>query len=155
MSLDGKYWLCWGDLSRFFVAFAEIQTYWTPLTHWDRDKIAVISQTTFSNAYSWIKMNEFCLRFHWNLFLVFEFTIFNHWFRKWLEAAQATSHYLNQWWLVYWRIYASFGLNELKLWGCSNTFPVAVIMNTKLYQRIKCHSGILPRNWIWIWGLFV
>ena len=23
------------------------------------------------------------------------------------------SHYLNQWWLVYWRIYASLGLNEL------------------------------------------
>ena len=29
-------------------------------------------------------------------------------------ADQATSHYLNQWWLVYWRIYASLGLNELK-----------------------------------------
>ena len=26
--------------------------------------------------------------------------------------SQATSHYLNQWWLVYRRIYASFGLNE-------------------------------------------
>ena len=26
---------------------------------------------------------------------------------------QATSHYLNQLWLVYWRIYASLGLNEL------------------------------------------
>ena len=26
---------------------------------------------------------------------------------------QATSHYLNQWWLVYWRIYASLGLNDL------------------------------------------
>ena len=25
----------------------------------------------------------------------------------------APSHYLNQWWLVYWRIYASLGLNEL------------------------------------------
>ena len=24
-----------------------------------------------------------------------------------------TSHYVNQWWLVYWRIYASLGLNEL------------------------------------------
>ena len=24
------------------------------------------------------------------------------------------SHYLNQWWLDYWRIYASSGLNELK-----------------------------------------
>ena len=26
---------------------------------------------------------------------------------------QATSRYLNQWWLVHWRIYASLGLNEL------------------------------------------
>ena len=26
---------------------------------------------------------------------------------------QATSHYLNQWRLVYWRIYASLGLKEL------------------------------------------
>ena len=26
---------------------------------------------------------------------------------------QATSHYLNQWWLIQWRIYASLGLNEL------------------------------------------
>ena len=33
--------------------------------------------------------------------------------RKWLGADQATSHYLNQWWFVYWHIYASFGLNEL------------------------------------------
>ena len=34
--------------------------------------------------------------------------------RPWQTMAnhgQATSHYLNQWWLVYWRIYAS--LNEL------------------------------------------
>ena len=36
-----------------------------------------------------------------------------HWFRQWLGADQATSHYLNQWWLIYWRIYASLGLNEL------------------------------------------
>ena len=28
---------------------------------------------------------------------------------------KATSHYLNQWWLVYWRIYASLSLNELRL----------------------------------------
>ena len=32
-------------------------------------------------------------------------------------AGQATSHYLNQWWLVYWRIYASLGLNELTRWN--------------------------------------
>ena len=58
-------------------------------------------------------MIEFLQRFHWSLFLRFEFTIFQHWFRWWLGADQATSHYLNQRWLVYWRIYASFGLNEL------------------------------------------
>ena len=28
---------------------------------------------------------------------------------------QATSHYLNHWWLVYWRIFTSLGLNELTL----------------------------------------
>ena len=28
---------------------------------------------------------------------------------------QVTNHYLNQWWLVYWRIYALLGLNELTL----------------------------------------
>ena len=43
-------------------------------------------------------------------------TIFQHWIRQWLGADQATSHYLNQWWLDYRRIYASLGLNELT--GC-------------------------------------
>ena len=72
-----------------------------------------ISQTTFSNAFSWMKMFEFRLKFHWSLFVRFQLTILQHWFRYWLGAVQATSHYLNQWWLVYWRIYASLGLNEL------------------------------------------
>ena len=70
------------------------------LTHWGRDKMAAISQTTFQDAFSWMKMHEFRLRFHWSLFLRFELTIFQHWFRQWLGADQATSHYLNQWWLI-------------------------------------------------------
>ena len=61
----------------------------------------------------WMKMYKFHLRFHWNLFLGFELTIFHHWFGLWLGADQATSLYLNQWWSVYWRIYVSFSLNEL------------------------------------------
>ena len=39
------------------------------LTHWGRDKMAVVSQTTLSNAFSWMKMLEFPVRFHWSLFL--------------------------------------------------------------------------------------
>ena len=83
------------------------------LTHWGRDEIDAILQTTFSNAFSWMKMYEFRLRFHWRLFLRVQLIIFQHWLRLWLGADQATSHYLNQWWLFYWRIYASLGLNEL------------------------------------------
>ena len=62
-----------------------------------------------------MKMFEYRLKFHWSLFLRVQLTIFQHWFRKWLGAVHATSHYLNQWWLVYWCIYASLGLNELKI----------------------------------------
>ena len=72
-----------------------------------------ILQTPFSNAFSCMKMFEFRLKFHWSLFPRVHVTIFQHWFWSWLGAVQATSHYLNQWWFVYWRIYASLGLNEL------------------------------------------
>ena len=51
------------------------------LTHWGRDNMPAISQTTLSNAFSWMKIYEFRLRFHWCLFLRFQLTIFQHWFR--------------------------------------------------------------------------
>ena len=38
------------------------------LTYWGRDKRAVIYQTTFSNAFSWMKMLEFRLKFRRSLF---------------------------------------------------------------------------------------
>ena len=44
------------------------------LTHWGRDKMAAVSRTTLSNAFSWMKLYEFRLRFHWNLFLGFQLT---------------------------------------------------------------------------------
>ena len=50
-------------------------------THWGQNKMAAIFQTTFSNAFSWMKMYEFRLRFHWRLFLRVQLTIFLHWFR--------------------------------------------------------------------------
>ena len=51
------------------------------LAYWDRGQIAAISQTIFWNVFSWMKMYEFRLRFHWNMFLRFELTIVQHWFR--------------------------------------------------------------------------
>ena len=50
--------------------------------------------------FKWIFVNEnfvlFWSQFHWSLFLKFQLTITQHWFRKWRGAEQATSHYLNQ-----------------------------------------------------------
>ena len=67
------------------------------LTHWGWDKMATIFQTTFSNAFSWMKIYELWLRFHWRLFPGVHLTTFKHWFKWWLGADQAISHYLNLW----------------------------------------------------------
>ena len=40
-----------------------------------------IWQTTFSSAFSWMKMFEFLSKFHWRLFLRVKLTIFQHWCR--------------------------------------------------------------------------
>ena len=46
-----------------------------------RDKMDAISQTTFSNEFSWMKMYQIRLRFHLNLFPRVQLTIFQHCFR--------------------------------------------------------------------------
>ena len=51
------------------------------LTHWGRDEMAAILHTTFSNAFSWMKMFDFRLKCHWILFLMVQLTISQHWFR--------------------------------------------------------------------------
>ena len=51
------------------------------LTCWGRDKMAAILQTAFSNAFSWMKMYEFLLKFLWSLFPRVQLTLIQHWFR--------------------------------------------------------------------------
>ena len=74
---------------------------------------AEMKRLTFSNVFSSMKMVLFQLKFPLSLFPRVQLPIFQHWFRG-LGVYQATSHYMNQLWLDYRRIYASFGLNELK-----------------------------------------
>ena len=56
-------------------------------------------------------------------------------------ADQATSHYLNQWWSIYWRIYASLGLNEL---SDHNHFNVL----DEIGYLIPDFNGAAVREWI-------
>ena len=114
------------------------------LSHWGRDQIDAISQTTFSNAFWRMKKDELRLGFHWNLFLRFELTIFQHWFRKWLGAGQGTNHYLNQWWVIHWRIYASLGLNELIMIKV-NTQRTLALMYVNAMSRNEVYS-VIKRN---------
>ena len=69
------------DHEGVFDKYVFRQQHFNTLTHWGRDKMAAVSQTTLSNAFSWMKMLEFRLRFHWSLFLRIQLTIIHHWFR--------------------------------------------------------------------------
>ena len=51
-----------------------------PFTYWGWDKIVAILQTTFSNTFL-IKVYEFRLKSHWIVYLRWQLTIFQHWFR--------------------------------------------------------------------------
>ena len=61
--------------------------------------MAAIWQTTFPNAFYWIKKFEFSFNFQWNLFPRFQLIITQHWFRC-LAPIQAKSHCLDQCWLI-------------------------------------------------------
>ena len=78
--LQVKYVMSWALFSHC-CPFVRGSITESPFTHWGRDKMAAIFQTTFSNAFSWMKMFKFLLRFHWSLFPRVQLTIFHHWFR--------------------------------------------------------------------------
>ena len=62
------------------------------LTHWGQDKMAAILQMIF------------LFKFHYNMFPRVQLTINQHWFRYWIGADQATTHYQNRRWFIvfYW-----------------------------------------------------
>ena len=138
------------------VAWAQHQiTFW--LTYWGRNKITAISQTTFSNAFSWMKIFKFRLRFRWCFFPRFQLTIFHHWFRWWLVAIPSLVQImawrrpgdkplLNQWWLVYWRTRAQCVKSARAMNAC---------LFLLLYQLIRRHIRTFPliqKSNIYIWN---
>ena len=52
------------------------------LIHCGQDTMAASFLKTFSNAFSWMKMHEFRLRFHWSLFLRLDLILLHHWLRS-------------------------------------------------------------------------
>ena len=53
------------------------------------------------NIFKLISWDEYCciwFKFHWHMFHMIQLTIRQNWLRQWVVNAQATNHYLNQWW---------------------------------------------------------
>ena len=117
-----------------------------------RDKIAAISQMTFSNAFYWVKLFEFCLRFPLSLILRFELTILIHWIynqicthgiKWWFESDYTLIHYRTKnetgvRWCPYWRHSPNF------LWYyqvAPNPYQMSIVVspwqhNTFLHLKI-------------------
>ena len=124
---------------------------WINTLRWN--KMAAILQTIFSNEFSWMKIYEFRLQFHWSLFLRVQLKTFHHWFRWWLGADQATSHYLKQWWSDYRRIYASLGRNDLnKKNGKRNQFHVEKL-HSSYPSSIHIFQYSSYQKWNILWTL--
>ena len=101
-----------------------------------------IPQTTFSNALSWMKTHGFRLKFHRILLLRVDLN--QQWFKRWFGADQATSHYPNQWWLVYRRINVSLGLNGNSLQWRLMSVMASQITSNSIVCSIACsgwHDG--------------
>ena len=88
---------------------SSVSPLWYMLTHWGSHKMATILRLTFSHAFYWMKIISFLFEFPWNMNSGVQLLIYQHWFRWWLGADQATGHYLNQWWPSLLRIHASLG----------------------------------------------
>ena len=57
----------WSISVQWWVSSCPVYIWGRYLTHWGRDKMAGISQTTLSNSFSWMKMLEFRFKLHWSL----------------------------------------------------------------------------------------
>ena len=98
--------------------------------HWGWGKMVIIFRTIFSNALVWMKIYQFWLICHWRLFVRVQLTIFQHW-------------------SVYWCIYVSSRLSELR-WdkgcplGAQNLIPAIscfIVLNLDYYVTWLIFSG--------------
>ena len=82
-----------------------------------------------------------------------QLTISYIWFREWLGARGAISHYLNQWWpIVWWRI--CMRPSPPVSWGLTHRIPNKIgeilhaLPSMKLFTfKVKCHWKIFPSVW--------
>ena len=84
-----------------------------PLIHLPLDKMAVISQMIFSDAFSWMKSLVFWLKFHWSLFLSVQLTTPGIGLDNGLAPNRRQAIIWSNADMIHWRIYAALQGCEL------------------------------------------
>ena len=127
------------------------------LIHRGQDKTTADFLTTISSAVSWMKMYTFRLRCHWSLLPMVQLTIFRHWLGWWLGAGQATSSYLNWWWLVYTHQLASMSYwskrkprVDLHWDGNVINLTISPLMVAQEVVKMTTCSAASDENFIWM-----
>ena len=83
------------------------------LTHLPLDKMAAISQTIFSGAFSWMKSFIFWLKFHWSLFIRANWQYLGIGLDNGLAPNRRQAIIWTNVYLIHWRKYATLGGDEL------------------------------------------
>ena len=113
-------WLLAHTTTMFHCGLAYIGTgcgYMRPLlTHLHLDKMAVISQTIFSNEFLWMKNFVFWFKFQWHLFLRVQLSITNIGWDNGLAPNRRQAIISTNADPIHWRIYAARG-------GMSESYP--------------------------------
>ena len=65
-------------------------------THWGLEKMANVLHTTFSNAFSRMKMLVCWFKIKWSLYLRIHLRVRVHWIRRWFGVKSVTSRYRKQ-----------------------------------------------------------
>ena len=134
------------------------------LTHLPLRKMAAISLTTFSNAFSWMKSFVFRFRFHWSLFLRVQLTISQQWVNiiyclgpnwrpsvaiHWWDMQELTGIALNKksdWRLAFWDITIT---SQWVGWHLKS--PASRLLALTLVQAQNVYNMKAPRHWS-LWG---
>ena len=113
--------------------------------------MAAISQTIFSNAFSWMKTSVFWIIFYW--------IMFHYGLSNWqydiigLDNGLAPNRRQAIIWinddLVYWRIYASLGLNEFTGPLGTNFIEIQIIIQRFLFDAFENVVFKLAVNLSW------
>ena len=154
MRPTGEYCCCFWNIQLFMWAagtyhlILEHQKNWHSfwLIHWDRDKMTAIFLPTFWKAFSWIKMLELRLTFHWILFLMIHLIISQYWFRYGSASGRRLVIISTNDGLIYWPIYAFLDLNTgvvTIMIKQMEELPPVTFMMTSSNGNIFCVTGHL------------